>query len=179
MKRMAASNNIRYHNKKTIKIRSSQHEHTSQCDDPAWLTSERGAGNSWFPFHWWSKPPHHVKVIHSGRQRYTIPSSVHGQFASTTPIHPIVVVSTFWGTCCVSGHLLLITETSSFFLYIATRLKCSYFFFFHFWWCEDIQDICLISNQARNTPHQLLGMEIAVRSKETQEAGKRKTKKAF
>jgi hypothetical protein len=43
--------------KEIIKIRSRQHEHTSQCDGPAWLTSELG----------WSKPPHHVKVIHSGR----------------------------------------------------------------------------------------------------------------
>jgi hypothetical protein len=29
---------------------SRQHEHTSQCDCPVWLTSERGAVNSWFPF---------------------------------------------------------------------------------------------------------------------------------
>jgi hypothetical protein len=36
--------------KDIIKIRSRQHEHTSQCDGPAWLTSERGAMNSWFPF---------------------------------------------------------------------------------------------------------------------------------
>jgi hypothetical protein len=36
--------------KEIIKIRSRQHEHTSQCDGPAWLTSEWGAVNSWFPF---------------------------------------------------------------------------------------------------------------------------------
>jgi hypothetical protein len=36
--------------KRIIKIRSRQHEHTSQCDGPAWLTSERGAVGSWFPF---------------------------------------------------------------------------------------------------------------------------------
>jgi hypothetical protein len=36
--------------KEVIKIRSRQHEHTSQCDGPAWLTRERGAMNSWFPF---------------------------------------------------------------------------------------------------------------------------------
>jgi hypothetical protein len=28
--------------KEIIKIRSRQHEHTSQCDGPAWLTRERG-----------------------------------------------------------------------------------------------------------------------------------------
>jgi hypothetical protein len=38
------------HGKEIIKIRSRQHEHTSQCDGPAWLTSERGAVDSWFPF---------------------------------------------------------------------------------------------------------------------------------
>jgi hypothetical protein len=37
-------------NKEIIKIRARQHEHTSQCDGPAWLTRERGAVNSWFPF---------------------------------------------------------------------------------------------------------------------------------
>jgi hypothetical protein len=31
-------------NKEIIKIRSSQHVHTSQCDGPAWLTSERAMG---------------------------------------------------------------------------------------------------------------------------------------
>jgi hypothetical protein len=36
--------------KEIIKTRSRQHEHTSQCDGPAGLTSERGAVNSWFPF---------------------------------------------------------------------------------------------------------------------------------
>jgi hypothetical protein len=36
--------------KEIIKIRSRQHEHTSQCDGPAWLMSERGVVNSWIPF---------------------------------------------------------------------------------------------------------------------------------
>jgi hypothetical protein len=31
--------------KEIIKIRSRQHEHTSQCYGPAWLTRERGAVN--------------------------------------------------------------------------------------------------------------------------------------
>jgi hypothetical protein len=34
------------HNKEIIKIRSRQHEHTSQCDGPAWLTSELIAAES-------------------------------------------------------------------------------------------------------------------------------------
>jgi hypothetical protein len=38
------------HNKEIIKIRSRQHEQPSQCDGPAWLMSERGIVNSWFPF---------------------------------------------------------------------------------------------------------------------------------
>jgi hypothetical protein len=37
-------------NKEIIKIRSRQHEHTPQCDGPAWFTRERGAVNSSFPF---------------------------------------------------------------------------------------------------------------------------------
>jgi hypothetical protein len=36
--------------KEIIKIRSRQHEQTSQCDGPVWLTSERGVAKSWFPF---------------------------------------------------------------------------------------------------------------------------------
>jgi hypothetical protein len=36
--------------KEMIKVRSRQHENTSQCDGPAWLTSERGVVNSRFPF---------------------------------------------------------------------------------------------------------------------------------
>jgi hypothetical protein len=51
-------------NKESIKIRSGQHEHTSQCDGPAWLKSERGAVNAWFPF---IDGVSLVKVIHSGR----------------------------------------------------------------------------------------------------------------
>jgi hypothetical protein len=36
--------------KEIIKIRSRQHEQTSQCDGPVWLMSERGVAKSWFPF---------------------------------------------------------------------------------------------------------------------------------
>jgi hypothetical protein len=49
-----------------IKIRSGQHELMSQCDGPSWLTSERGCEFLVF-IHWWSKPPHHIMVKHSGR----------------------------------------------------------------------------------------------------------------
>jgi hypothetical protein len=38
------------YNEEIIKIGSRQHEHTSLCDGPVWLTSERGLVNSWFPF---------------------------------------------------------------------------------------------------------------------------------
>jgi hypothetical protein len=38
------------HTKEIIKIMSRQHEHTSQCDGPAWLMSERGVVHSWVPF---------------------------------------------------------------------------------------------------------------------------------
>jgi hypothetical protein len=96
--------------KEIIKIRSRQHEHTSQCDGPAWLTSERGAVNSWFPFHWWSKPPHHVKVIHSGRHTFWInkltTTSLFDTF--TFPFCPLMV-----DFCFVLQHLLLFSPPIS------------------------------------------------------------------
>jgi hypothetical protein len=33
-----------------VKRSSRQHEHTSQCDGPAWLMSEQDVVNFWFPF---------------------------------------------------------------------------------------------------------------------------------
>jgi hypothetical protein len=47
--------------KEIIKIRSRQHEHKSQCDGPAWLTSERattGAGSNTVPLIGVEETPH-------------------------------------------------------------------------------------------------------------------------